>query len=123
MAKYRALVVEDSTLLIGLLEDVLEGLDVEIVGPAGTVSEALQLARDESFQWAILDINLHGEMVFPVADLLTERGIPFFFSSGYVARNVVPPRFAGVEVIAKPYDMDRLIALIQSEIDKVSAAL
>lgn len=100
-------------LLAGLLEEVLEGLEIEIVGPAGTVEDALQLAAEESFHFAVLDINLHGEKVFPVADLLTARGIPFIFSSGYVAKNVLPERYADAVVIAKPYDMDRLDALLR----------
>ena len=105
-------------LLVGLLEEVLTGLDTEVVGPAGTVSEALQLAADEDFQFAILDINLHGEMVFPVADVLVARGVPFIFSSGYVAKNVLPERYASAPVIAKPYDMDRLVSLLSGLIEQ-----
>lgn len=118
----RALVVEDSSLLIGLLEEVLAGLDIEVVGPVGSLSDALQLATDEVFQFAMLDINLHGEKVFPVADVLTERGIPFFFTSGYVARNVLPPRYAGAEVLAKPYNLVRLTALINSMVEQSRSA-
>lgn len=118
MAKYRTLVVEDSMLLVGLLEQILERLDVELVGPAGTVDEALHLAKTEEFQCAILDINLHGEMVFSVADVLTERGIPFIFSSGYVVKDVLPPRFANAVVVSKPYDVPRLMALLRAALAK-----
>ncbi|MBX9609462.1 MAG: response regulator [Gammaproteobacteria bacterium] len=122
MASYRALLVEDSMLLVGLLEDVLESLDTAIVGPASTMSEALALAAGENFNFAVLDINLHGEKVFPVADLLTERRIPFIFSSGYVAKNVLPERYADAAVIAKPFDMDRLVTLLRGLIERTGGA-
>lgn len=123
MARCRALVVEDSVLLVGLLEEILDSVGVDVVGPAGTLDEALQLATAETFHFAILDINLHGEMVFPVADALTERGIPFFFASGYLAKNVVPPRHAEVEVIPKPYDMDSLMRRLGKEIERAGASM
>lgn len=112
MAEYRALVVEDSVLVAGYLEEVLSGLDVAVVGPVGNLDEALALAETETYDFAILDINLHGKFAFPVADVLRARGIPHFFSSGYVADNVLPERLAGTPIIAKPYDFVELTRLI-----------
>lgn len=122
MAKYRALVVEDSMLLVGLLEQILSDIDVEIVGPAGTEHDALRLAKAESFHFAILDINLHGALVFSVADVLSERRIPFLFSSGYVVKDVLPPRYAKADVIGKPFNMPRLMSLLRATIAKVESS-
>jgi hypothetical protein len=62
-------------------------------------------------------------MVFAVADVLTERAIPFIFSSGYVVKNVLPPRYADADVVSKPYDISRLLALLAAALAKADAGL
>jgi len=99
----KVLVVEDSALLAMLLEDVLEELGWEVVGPATRVAAACELARHAEFEVALLDVNLNGEMAWDVADLLKHRGVPFAFSTGYDGATVMPPQFADTPVIAKPY--------------------
>ena len=79
----RVLIVEDELAIAMLLESALEDEHCVIVGPYGGVRDALAAARNETLDLAVLDINLAGEMVFPVAEVLAERGVPFLILSGY----------------------------------------
>jgi len=105
---YRILVVEDSFLLVMALEDVFKSLGWELVGPATRLAEALDLARTETFDAALLDVNLDGERSWDVAVLLKARGLPFVFSTGYNSATVLPEHLAGSMVIRKPYNIDEL---------------
>ena len=79
----RVLVVEDEMMVSMLIEDMLTDLGCTIVGPASRLEEAMQLARDSELDCAVLDVNLGGQPIFPVADLLREKGAPFAFATGY----------------------------------------
>jgi DNA-binding response OmpR family regulator len=83
VAGCRVLVVEDETLIAVLIEDILGGMQCEVVGPTGKLETALRLARDEAFDLAILDVTIRGGKVYPVAEQLLARGIPFLLASGY----------------------------------------
>ncbi len=98
----RILVVEDEELIAMLLEDFLLDLGCEIVGPAGTVAAALPLVEAGGIAGALLDLSLNGEPVYPVADTLAARGIPFIFTTGYAQADLAP-RFAGTPTLAKPF--------------------
>jgi CheY-like chemotaxis protein len=79
----RVLVVEDEMLIAMTIEDVLQGLGCEIVGPVATIEKALKLAQGGAFDAAILDVTIRGGKVYPVAEQLLARGIPFVLASGY----------------------------------------
>ena len=79
----RVLVVEDEMMVSMLIEDMLAELGCEVVGPASRLDEAMALAREAEVDCAVLDVNLGGQPIFPVADLLRERGRPFAFATGY----------------------------------------
>jgi DNA-binding response OmpR family regulator len=79
----RVLVVEDETLIAVLIEETLEAMECKIVGPAAKLETALQLARAGGFDIAILDITVRGGKVYPVAEELLARGIPFVLARGY----------------------------------------
>jgi CheY-like chemotaxis protein len=83
VAGRRILVVEDEPMLAIELEGLLQEFGCAVVGPVSSLVKALQLARDESFDAAILDVVIRGGDVYPVADLLDARGIPFVLASGY----------------------------------------
>ncbi|MBX5229336.1 helix-turn-helix domain-containing protein [Rhizobium sp. NLR9b] len=102
-AQKAVLVVEDDYALASELASKLTATGIKIVGPAPSVERALQYIEDSQIEVAILDINLGGTMVFPVADALAKRNIPFFFATGY-SRDVVPPRFADRIFVEKPLD-------------------
>jgi len=83
LAGLRVLLVEDNFLLAEVHQGSVGAEWLHVVGPAGRVESALKLACGERLDGAILDINLHGEMSFVVADVLCERGVPFLFVTGY----------------------------------------
>jgi DNA-binding response OmpR family regulator len=98
----RALVVEDEPLIAMLIEDMLVELGFAVVGPAARLERAMAMAREESFDLAILDINLGNEQSFAVADVLSERGIPFVFATGYGVRGL-DARFERAVTLQKPF--------------------
>lgn len=96
------LVVEDDYFIATDLCGALRHEGVEVLGPAGRVDDALVLiARSGHIDGALVDINLHGVMAFPVADALSERCVPFLFVTGY-DRSVIPERFKTVPHAQKP---------------------
>ena len=94
-----------------LLETVLEDEKCTIVGPFGDVSSALAAARREMVDAAVLDISLAGEMVFPVAEALVERDVPFLLLSGYGA-TALPPDRRHWPVCGKPFKSDELVSML-----------
>jgi DNA-binding response OmpR family regulator len=109
----RALVAEDSLLVLIALEMILIQHGIDIVGPASTVAEAMELAETGMPEIAILDVNLHGEMIFPVADFLIGRGVPVILTTGYSARDFLPPRLMDLPTIRKPYEPAGLMELVE----------
>jgi DNA-binding response OmpR family regulator len=109
----RILVVEDEYILARQLVRALTQEGAVVLGPVPDVARALALVADGSgaIDGAILDVNLVGEKVYPVADALLDRGVPFLFASGYdsVERD---PRFAGIRHLVKPLVMKTLVAAL-----------
>ena len=103
----RILIVEDEVLIRMLFEDMLAELGHTIEGEAGRLDEALELARKTQCDVAVLDVHLSGVEVFPVAELLAERDIPFIFATGYAGAEL-PEKFRGRPTIQKPFQPDRL---------------
>jgi CheY-like chemotaxis protein len=103
----RVLVVEDEMLLAFLLNDLLVEWGCAVVGPAGHVSKAMVLAGSEELDGAILDVNLAGSDVYPVAQALAARGIPFIFVSGYAASRL-PPEWRQRPTLQKPFQPTEL---------------
>jgi CheY-like chemotaxis protein len=98
----RVIVVEDDSLICLLFEDMLSELGCKVVGTACDFRRATELAqRDESIDVAILDVNLGGQLVFPVADILCKRGIPLLFATGLGAGGL-PPEWQGHCSVQKP---------------------
>jgi two-component SAPR family response regulator len=103
----RVLVVEDEMLIAVLIEDTLMGLGCEIVGPAAKLETALQLVDEGQFDIAILDVTIRGGKVYPVAEQLLARGIPFVFASGY-GDWALPESLRDQPRLMKPFTMRAL---------------
>ena len=82
MTRCRILVVEDEAIIAMLVEEMVLDFGSEVVGPAAKMDDALRLASQAPLDAAILDVNVGGAVVFPVADVLQQRGIPIIFATG-----------------------------------------
>lgn len=107
----RVLLVEDQMIVAMEIEDMLRELGCAVVGPVGTLELAVRLAREEALDAAILDISLDGEKVFPVAEELQARRIPFIFATGY-GQHTLPETWRGLPRLGKPFKRDQLKTLI-----------
>ncbi len=115
-AQRKVLIVEDELLIAMMLQDMLaeEGLKVEAV--ANSLSVGLEMARSAAVDAAVLDINLNGDEVYPIAEILKDRGIPFIFSTGYAAGGVRSD-FDAAPRVMKPFQQDLLMAALQQLFD------
>ena len=109
----RVLLVEDETLVAMLLEDMIADLGGTVVGSVSRVSRALEFAKDADtrIDLAVLDVNLGGEEVFPVAEALAERGVPFAFSTGY-GNAGLPESWRGRPTLQKPFTQEQVTAVL-----------
>jgi DNA-binding response OmpR family regulator len=117
----RVLVVEDEFLVATLIEDVLESAGCLVSGPIPRVAEALDAVDHETYDVAVLDVNLGGDRVDPVADALRRRNVPFMFVTGYT-ENALPGGFADRPRLCKPFRIGELLGtlcrLVKSSVSK-----
>ena len=98
----RILVVEDDILIAMLIEEILQDLGCVIVGPVATLDDALRLAGDEALDAAVLDVTIRGGQIYPAAERLLARGIPFILASGY-GDWALPEAFRNMPRLTKPF--------------------
>jgi len=106
-ATTRLLVVEDEYLIRMLLEDMLADLGYDVAAAVGTIDEAREVAATGDFSAAILDVNVSGEWIFPVADILAKRRLPFVFVTGYGERSLPEP-YRNHIALQKPFQAEQL---------------
>jgi DNA-binding response OmpR family regulator len=109
----RVLVVEDEYLVAALIEQILESAGCIVMGPIPRVPEALDAVEHDGYDAAVLDVNLAGERINPVAKALSERDVPFMFVTGYGA-NALPREYAERPHIGKPFRIAELLAVLSS---------
>jgi DNA-binding response OmpR family regulator len=109
LAGLRILVVEDEMLVSLLIEDTLADEQCIVVGPFDRVPTGLAAAESETIDAAVLDVNLAGEKVYPIAEALAARGIPFLLLSGY-GQSAAPSEHADWPVCNKPFNPEKLVA-------------
>jgi DNA-binding response OmpR family regulator len=106
------LLVEDEYLMANALSQILRAAGATVLGPAATTDRALRLReRTDRIDAAVLDINLRGETVYGLADVLRERAVPFLFTTGYIA-SMIPPRYQGHDILHKPLDTTDLLRVL-----------
>lgn len=111
LAGKRVLLVEDEAILAMLVEDYLEEMGCVVAATAARLDDAIAKAGSLPLDLAVLDVNLGGELSYPVAELLRARGVPFIFATGYGAVDL-PEALRGVPVLAKPFrqpEMERAL--------------
>lgn len=107
----RVLMVEDQAMIAMDMLDFLRDRGCVIVGPVGTLEAAAHLACTQELDAAILDVSLHDGEIYPVADLLRTRGIPFLFATGY-GESTLPKKWRGQPRLSKPFlrvDLERML--------------
>ena len=104
-ASRSVLIVEDESLIAMMLEDFLDSLGHKVAAVCDSVSDALEVVEEGGFDVAIIDVNLDGEQIWPVADRLADKNIPYVLATG---GHIEPPpeRHADVPVLSKPFTLD-----------------
>lgn len=108
----RVLVVEDYYLMAESTAMTLTDFGCEVVGPAGQLEKAMELAEHEPLDGALVDINLRGKLAFPVGLILRRRNIPFALVTGYGDQFKVIDELADTPRLEKPYTIDKLRSLL-----------
>ena len=116
----KVLVVEDEYLIASLIEEVLRSAGCIVSGPISRLAEAVDAAGRAACDVAVLDINLNGERVYPVAELLSRRNVPFIFLTGYAA-SALPAKYSERQRLCKPFKIADLLAAL-SNIARPAAA-
>ena len=109
----RILIVEDELMIRMLLDGMLTDLGYTVAGEAGSVDEALDLAKQAEFDLAILDVNLNGKAITPVAEALSRRGVPFVFSTGCGIHGV-PDAYRKNPTLQKPFQAEALAQVLET---------
>ena len=118
LAGLRVLVVEDEMMVSMLIEDMLTDLGCIVVGPAARLDEAIALAESEQIDCAVLDVNLGGQPIFPLADILRAKGAPFAFATGYGDAGLRDVD-KGSPVLQKPFresDLARILGDLRAKV-------
>ena len=120
LAGRRVLIVEDEAMIALLIQDVLTDLGSTVVGPASRIEEALELARSSALDLAALDLNLAGNPVYPVAQVLADRAVPFVFMTGYGQQGIAEP-WRSRPSIAKPFRPSQLASFLRDALKAAPA--
>jgi CheY-like chemotaxis protein len=105
--------VEDEVMIRMMVADMLEELGHSVAAEAGEISEAVKLAQSTEFDLAILDVNVNGKVITPVAELINARNRPFIFATGYGSSGL-PEEYRDRPSLQKPFQLETLAQLIDS---------
>jgi DNA-binding response OmpR family regulator len=105
--------VEDEVMIRMMVADMLEELGYKVAAEAGDIGEALRLAQSTEFDFAILDVNVNGKVISPVAALIQAKGRPFIFATGYGSSGL-PEQYRDRPALQKPFQLDALSKTIET---------
>jgi CheY-like chemotaxis protein len=111
--------VEDEVMIRMMVADMLEELGYSIAAEAGDIQEATRLAGTTEFDVAILDVNVNGKVISPVAEVLASRNKPFIFATGYGAQGL-PEDFRDRPTLQKPFQMETLAQVLSSTLKSIA---
>ena len=116
----RILVVEDVLLIAEVIRDELEDCGCEVVGPVPRLQPALEMARKEALDGAVIDVNLHGELGFPIGAILRDRHIPYVFLTGYDGSSTFPPEHRESPRLGKPFRSAQFVDFMSRHLGAVN---
>jgi CheY-like chemotaxis protein len=111
--------VEDEVMIRMMVADMLEELGYRVAAEAGEINEAIRLAGCTEFDIAILDVNVNGKVISPVAEVIQARNRPFVFATGYGAQGL-PEEFRNRPTLQKPFQMETLAQVLASTLKGVA---
>ncbi|WP_298106159.1 response regulator [Bradyrhizobium sp.] len=112
--------VEDEVMIRMMVADMLEELGYRVVGEAGDIGEAMKLAQSAEFDLAILDVNVNGKVISPVAELIAARNLPFIFATGYGSSGL-PAEYRDRPALQKPFQIETLARVIEQALNRTAA--
>jgi two-component SAPR family response regulator len=119
-ARRSVMLVEDEVMIRMMVADMLEEIGYTIAGEAGDIDEAVRLVQVTDFDIAILDVNVNGKIITPVAEAVQLLGLPFVFATGYGAQGL-PEKFRDRPTIQKPFQIETLARTIESVLKGIAA--
>lgn len=114
------LLVEDEVMIRMMVADMLEELGYVIAGESGDIDEGIRLVQAIDFDIAILDVNVNGRVITPVAEAVQMRGLPFVFATGYGAQGL-PEKFRDRPTLQKPFQIETLARTIETVLKGIAA--
>ena len=112
--------VEDEVMIRMMVADMLEELGYKVAAEAGDIVEAMRLAQSTEFDFAILDVNVNGKVISPVADVIKAKGRPFIFATGYGSSGL-PEQYRDRPALQKPFQLETLAQMINSTLKDAAA--
>jgi CheY-like chemotaxis protein len=112
--------VEDEVMIRMMVADMLEELGYSIAAEAGDINEAIELAQSTTFDLAILDVNVNGKVISPVADILAAQNRPFVFATGYGSLGL-PAEYRDRPALQKPFQIETLARVIEQALNRTTA--
>ena len=113
----RTLVVEDEFLIRLAIVDMLTGMGIRRISATGSLEEAIEWSRTREFDLAVLDVNLGGKTVYPAAEILRDRNVPLFFTTGYGIDGILE-QWRSTPIVHKPYEANALKSAIDAVIGR-----
>ena len=118
--RHSVFLVEDEVMIRMMVSEMLEELGYEVAAEAGDIDEAVRLVQCTEFDIAILDVNVNGRVISPVAEAVQLRNRPFVFATGYGVQGL-PEKFRDRPTLQKPFQMETLARMIESTLRGVAA--